>query len=514
VEKQTIHPTGGRELVRALVEAGPVFVRLGQQLWQHAEMVSPAARRDLLLLKEPRAPLEWSALRPVVDAELGPSWTAEVASVEPQPLRSTFLYQAHGALLRDGSRVEIRVRRPGVRREISAATSEAGVRSLASHPAVSRQLESPSSSLRLLGEELVEQVDFDLELRHRSISSRETAGEIRAEPVEALCGSRVLTLRRVEAAPLVELLESAAVDDSELSDDLRSRVADALVQSTLTRMLVAGGCLRFLHPENFGFSRDGKILVRDEWSILLDGDSSERASALLYEVLTGSPHGLLDQIAREVEGVEPLSADLRRRFLSAARRWEVGRSESPADAGQGTPWPSRSLLRTEGLLEFVAAEQLPVSPESASVLRALAATDRLAWLVDGRSGLERSASGVLAGTALRKAVRSLTPHELLGLSLNLIALVREAPQHLSRLLRDLAEERFTVRTVTTEAESTRADQDRRTRLLAAAIVSVGLAALVATPQSLVLFGLPLRVPLGLALAGLYAWIGYRGIRGS
>jgi len=88
---------------------------------------------------------------------------------------------------------------------------------------------------------------------------------------------------------------------------------------------------------------------------------------------------------------------------------------------------------------------------------------------------------LLLSFQLNDALRALQPKALRQLVPDLISSGRDSPRHVNQLLSELSEGKFTLNVEWTDDARTRRDNDRRTRLLATAIASVGVAFLLAIP---------------------------------
>ena len=99
-----------------VVDLGPPFMKLSQLVASSPGLFPPPISEELRVLLDAAPPEPWDDIRRVVEEGLGAPVETLFASVEPEPLAAASIAQVHGATLHDGTRVVIKVRRPGVDR--------------------------------------------------------------------------------------------------------------------------------------------------------------------------------------------------------------------------------------------------------------------------------------------------------------------------------------------------------------------------------------------------------------
>lgn len=151
----------------ALEELGPTFVKLGQLLAGRSDLLPPAMIAELTRLREDAAPVKIETIRATLEEELGKAPEEIFPGFENEPLAAASIAQVHRATLPDGSRVVLKVRRPGI-----VEVVESDLRLLMRLADVlEREVEElrryrPRALARQFAQSLRNELDFRIEARH------------------------------------------------------------------------------------------------------------------------------------------------------------------------------------------------------------------------------------------------------------------------------------------------------------------------------------------------------------
>ncbi|MEE8417502.1 MAG: AarF/UbiB family protein [candidate division Zixibacteria bacterium] len=104
----------------ALEELGPTFVKLGQMLSMRPFLIPSELVMELSKLHDLVAPLDWDVARTAIEENLGCEIEKAFASFDQNPVASASLSQVHNAQLRDGTKIVVKIQRPGIRKIIDA----------------------------------------------------------------------------------------------------------------------------------------------------------------------------------------------------------------------------------------------------------------------------------------------------------------------------------------------------------------------------------------------------------
>ena len=110
--------TRGERLRLALEELGPIFIKFGQTLSTRRDLLPDDIADELVKLQDRVPPFGDREAREAIEAALGAPVEQLFASFDASPLAAASIAQVHGAVLKDGREVVVKVLRPGMREVI------------------------------------------------------------------------------------------------------------------------------------------------------------------------------------------------------------------------------------------------------------------------------------------------------------------------------------------------------------------------------------------------------------
>ena len=246
-------------LLESLLTLGPTFIKLGQLLSTRPDVLPPSYVEVLSSLQDDVPPAEWSAVRSVVEAEIGaPGETFD--EFDTDPISGASLGQVHRASY-EGETVAVKVRRPGIE-----ALVEADLQVIEwSLPLLRRFIDDARAfSLENLADEFAgtirEEMDYERERAMLEEIRTNFDGDddiVIPSPVESVSGPRVLTMEYRPGTKINDLDGLAARDVDRT--DLATRL-----QRIYLQMIVDDGVFHAdPHPGNLSVTDDGRIIFYD-----------------------------------------------------------------------------------------------------------------------------------------------------------------------------------------------------------------------------------------------------------
>lgn len=104
----------------ALEELGPTFIKFGQLMATRVDMFPPAWIDEFEKLHQRVPPSDYALIHAELTKALGRPPEEAFAEFEAEPMAAASIAQVHRAVLADGSRVVVKVRRPGIEAKIEA----------------------------------------------------------------------------------------------------------------------------------------------------------------------------------------------------------------------------------------------------------------------------------------------------------------------------------------------------------------------------------------------------------
>lgn len=271
----------GERLARVLERQGPAAIKMGQFLSTRADIFGSAFAEDLSHLKDrlPAFPIE--VARAEIERGLGAPLDTLYASFETS-IAAASLAQAHAATLLDGTRVAVKVLRPGVERQV--ADDSAALR-LAADLAERWVPAARRLRPRDFVEVVIRALDLEIDLRFEAAGCAELGEAMKADPYMRApdvvwdgVAKRFLTLTW---APGMALSDDAALEQPGLD---RKALAEAVTRGFLSQALDHGLFHADLHEGNLFVSAPASITAVD-YGILGRLGPAERK--YLAEILYG-----------------------------------------------------------------------------------------------------------------------------------------------------------------------------------------------------------------------------------
>ncbi|MCW2134190.1 ABC1 kinase family protein [Arthrobacter sp. VKM Ac-2550] len=313
-ESRDLPYTNPEHLRLALEQLGPTFIKLGQLLSTRSDLLPPEYLQELAKLQDGTPPVPGETVRRLIQQELGAGPEELFAEFESEPLASASIGQAHAALLADGTRVVVKVRRPGV---VARVQEDLEILQNLAAQAARRWEAAADYNLAGLAEEFARTLRAELDYLQEGRNAERFAGNFAGNPGVHIprvfwdtTTSRVLTLERISGVKVDDLegLDRAEID--------RRALANRAV-GVIAQMIFEDGFFHAdPHPGNLFIETGGRIGLID-FGMVGEVDQKLRGqlAVLLVALARGDPEragsALLDlSVAKRLVDRARLRADL------------------------------------------------------------------------------------------------------------------------------------------------------------------------------------------------------------
>lgn len=262
-------------------ELGPTFVKLGQLLSTRADLIPADVAEELSKLQDEVPPFPAEEAIRVVEKELDRPLDALFASFERSPLAAASISQVHRAVLHTGEQVAVKIRRPGIERQIETDIEILlGLAELAKER-LRPDLLDPVGVVEEFARTIRRELDFRIEARHiqRFRENFSTWEQVHIPAVHwRFTTERLLVTEYVEGVKVTDAaaLEAWGIDPAEVA----KRGAEAF----LKQVMLDGTFHGDPHPGNVLAMPDGRLAFLDFGVV---GQLDERAMEALADMFIG-----------------------------------------------------------------------------------------------------------------------------------------------------------------------------------------------------------------------------------
>lgn len=269
---------GARAFRESLEELGVTFVKLGQLLSSRPDLLPDIYIQELGRLVDDVPPFPFAEARAVIDRAIG---LEHFARLDEEPIASASIGQIHGALLRTGREVVVKVQRPGLKEQVALDLDL-----LRSFTALA---EGRSETARLLQlSALAEELEVHLAAELNFVEEA-YGGELIASLVsefEQLHVPDVIRPYVTEQVLVLERMDGVKVEEGHGIDPEHARLlARQLFRAYVQQITVHGVYHADPHRGNVLLAEDGRLVLLDFGLLGRLDDDTRRALGLLLLAL-------------------------------------------------------------------------------------------------------------------------------------------------------------------------------------------------------------------------------------
>lgn len=278
-------------LAEAFEELGPVYIKLGQLLAARPDLCNNEFRAAFGRMNSHATPLQWDKIHPEIELSLGTSVEDVFEVFEQDALAAGSIGQVHRARLRGGADVIVKIKRPGIDKQIREDMSllEALAELAESHiPELAAM--RPRMLARELSRTLASELDFVSEAGYCSKFGKSLEGDDFVSVPEIYWDHvthDMLVMERKNGQALSDL--------DNLPQQERARLAQRLVQCFMRQYFETGIFHADPHGGNLLLQADGTVALIDFGQVgHLSGDLRYGMCRMLIALKDGDADRIVD----------------------------------------------------------------------------------------------------------------------------------------------------------------------------------------------------------------------------
>lgn len=471
-----------------LVELGPAYIKLGQVLSTRPDLLPRQYIDELEHLQDDVPPMSYEQVEQTIEEELHARISKLFASFEPEPLGSASLGQVHGAELRDGRSVVVKIQRPGLREQLSEDIEF--FRELATFLT---EHTSTGSRIDLIGvvqqveRALIDELDYRTEARNAASFRKALAifpHILIPRVIDAYTTHKVLTSERIRGVK-IDAIPPISRIDYDFSD-----LADEFAHAYLQQITDSGHFHADPHPGNVfivlpgrenprtpaeAAANDRRQVVRPGATPLTQSENDAKALAIVAAAPTDPKLALIDfGMTAHLTGT--MRDHVVRLLLAMAENNGDAAAEALIESGEAPEEFNRAAYTRDvsaliashanqtvedtpagvilyEMISIAFREGLKLPAELTLLAKALFNLDAVTRALDPNFNPTQSIREYTAEIANKRAQRDMSPRRLFQLAAETSDLVRALPHRLDILTQKMVSDDFAVRVDTPQLGS-------------------------------------------------------------
>ena len=384
----------------ALQALGGAWIKLGQALALRFDLLPAEYCSELFNLLNKVEPFSYAEVREVIKHELGNFPEILFLSFESEPFGAASIGQVHRATLPCGTRVAVKVQRPGITESVHAdITLMAGFASVLDFVGFlggGRIGDVVDEFARWTEDEL----DYSIEARHAVTLAENARGDkLEKDPFifDRYCSVRVLTMELIVGIPVIDIMNALRDNDAAYLTHLREQgydldsIASHITWNTLNQIYRQGYFHADPHPANM-FIVPGNAIAYVDFGIVgeLSDEIRESLGFFARSLFAGNVDRAADEYMRWIvpsyrTDVANAREDLKQ--IMSKYLFDLRHSKQSSLKGQPSIFDNTSVFEIE-VLSAIRRHQLVLAPEIVTYLKTLLTAEAIVYTLAPKFDLQ------------------------------------------------------------------------------------------------------------------------------
>ena len=500
------HLSAAERMRLALEELGPTFIKLGQLLSTHPDIIPQPFVAEFEKLQDSVPGFSFDELKAQVERELAAPVETFYSEIDPTPLAAASIAQVHRARLVTGEDVVIKVRRPGVVEMVESDISALmGLAYMAERHVAGSEVYDPVGVVREFARTIRREMDFTreghtIEKFRDNFSTTEWLHFPRVYWQQTSHG--VLTLEHVEGIKVsdLEALDRAGLDRKLIA----RRGADAFLEMVLAHGFFHGDP----HPGNVFILPDNVICLLDYGIV---GRLDEGLKSFVSDILFAIVNRDVDEVVSQLLFAGDISENL---DVRALKRDLATFIDSYYEI------PLHDVRVGQMLLEFVdivTQYHIRIQPDLMLLIKALVIIEGMGRTLDPAFNMIEHLRPFMERAWRQKFSPRRISRDLSSIMLSYLNLARDLPRDLKEIVNRINRNKLKIDLEHRGLDKFTTDFDRSVNRLSSSLILaaliVGSSIIMHTTRGPQFLGFPMLAFFGYTVAGLIGlWLVYGIIR--